>query len=331
MTSKNLPSHIVEINNPERIVPHGIINTTNLISALLKGLVADERLCLLYDYILTSTLPHLPYNIKGDVIKSLRMTRIKDLILGPTFRLCVTPRHIEQPCISNWKQHNRDIGCLNPPINLALCEAYEDTFVDDADASNVLLRGQLGSLIIVTYLHELAHTYLCWALKGIVPADWRIPNLGTQDGDSGDKLEEALFSGKIIAVWKEADLTQPKWFEMIQNIWIQPSHGLMPFGQMYLIPPGNLIGFHNRVLSTQFNLEQLKTPFEDDRTTYTTPARLTAANMRLLTTSKTRAVTEGIPLVLPSIDHVKYPPFCYIGLQRAAERDPKVREKYFGV
>ncbi|KAJ7248203.1 hypothetical protein B0H12DRAFT_1123588 [Mycena haematopus] len=341
--SSNTPppkSHIIDLNNSDELIPDAIVHTTKLLISLLKGLVADGagRLCLLYDHILARILANLPPKIPWNVIDSLLSSRLKDLILGPTFRVCMTA-FIEKPHtehviwgLTNWKKDNWDeVGYLIPAINLALCEAYDGTYIDDEEA-NVVIRGQLGSLIIITLLHELAHTFLRQTLKGIVDDDWRTPDItGAPDGEAGDELEEAIFGGKVVTVWKNADIGKSKRFNMIDNFWIQPSMGRMSVGKMHLIPPGHLVALHNRILSTKFDLDDLRSVFEDSNI-YTTAAQLFAENMVAMRASSSRAVMEGVaPDLPPRIDPLEYPPFCLIGLERAASRDPRVYEKYFQV
>ena len=103
-------------------------------------------------------------------------------------------------------------------------------FVAD-DAANLLLRGQLGSFIILTFMHESSHSFAHRLTRNILPIDWLTPDAqGDERGESGALLEERLLRGKLTAVWDGDDVTKLNRFHLIREVWLQPTTG------MYYIP-----------------------------------------------------------------------------------------------
>ncbi|KAJ7147948.1 hypothetical protein C8R46DRAFT_1128289 [Mycena filopes] len=165
--------------------------------------------------------------------------------------VCITSA-LERPKFGTveWGVTNRnetleeDYGLLFPAINGGLVDQYE-SFCNDKSP----LSGQLGFLIVVTYIHELGRTWLRHVSTTKIPPFWTTSTLiRSQDAESGRLLESLLLGGDLRVAWKtDADCRSVDRFTKIDAIWLRLSYST-DYPQYRRLNPYALTYFHNVIL-----------------------------------------------------------------------------------
>ncbi|KAF8206965.1 hypothetical protein K438DRAFT_2013547 [Mycena galopus ATCC 62051] len=144
--------------------------------------------------------------------------------------VCITSS-LEQikPGTVAWGATNRhrnlakELGYLQAAFNSAPCAAFERTFSDGVPtADTIRRRAQLGSLLAITFLHELNHVLIRQAFKTVFDMEhFLTPSLEIGlEGESGWQFEFIMFQGVIRSRWNVVDTTKADRFSRILDLWI---------------------------------------------------------------------------------------------------------------
>jgi hypothetical protein len=95
----------------------------------------------------------------------------------------------------------------------------------DANATTPSLkRAQMGTLLTLTFIHELAHSWLRIVLNDAVPLAWMTPAVDKDDlkGESGYEVEHLIMRGTILVLWGEElhKLAAAERFNRMQGFYI---------------------------------------------------------------------------------------------------------------
>ncbi|KAF8136822.1 hypothetical protein K438DRAFT_1786503 [Mycena galopus ATCC 62051] len=222
----------------------------------------------------------------------------------------VTNRHLDQ---------ENELGFLIPAFNWVLCRAYEEIATDP---SALARRNQLGTLLAVTFLHELNHVFVRIGLQTIISMDIFVtPDLQPgKEGESGWEFEHFIFRGVVQAQWREEDITDPDRFRRIEDIWMQQATSANRYAPLRAICEASerLAGFfdaiNNRNLTYQVITELGAVERDDPYLPYAT------------VTQKGRVLGRGAPFPaeMPASDATGPPaiPTCGLALERLAAEFP---------
>ncbi|KAJ7161224.1 hypothetical protein C8R46DRAFT_1038362 [Mycena filopes] len=145
--------------------------------------------------------------------------------------------------VNDRRDREEELGWLIPVLNWAMCEEYENTFVNDDDFTpdglsseekktaeqleDTLLsrRALLGTLIALTFIHEAMHSYVHWRLADAIdPTTFnRIFNTTDEKGkpDPGWLLESHLFHGSFQVQMALANIKNIDRFTQIEDVYLQ--------------------------------------------------------------------------------------------------------------
>ncbi|KAJ7077184.1 hypothetical protein C8R44DRAFT_896365 [Mycena epipterygia] len=172
--------------------------------------------------------------------------------------LCVST-DLEQ--LNRKRNRENTLGFLIPAINWALCETYENTFISSVPTPAVLRRrGQLGSLVSVTWLHELQHSFFRWRLQEIFdPITFITPDFGGLEGESGWTFEHLVFGGVLQARWRAEDVGRPSRFSRIQDVWLQSERSLFTYSPpLQLISSSHLNELYQSILQETLTIDTIR-------------------------------------------------------------------------
>ncbi|KAJ7122845.1 hypothetical protein C8R44DRAFT_784677 [Mycena epipterygia] len=338
-------------------------HTHRLLHSIVAGLRATEarQIRNAYEIVYMRIWVYIYNSLLSEDIRakldSLRDVRLLNHLSKSDLQVCIT-NHLEQPWTglvlwgeTNWKVDiAAELGLLIPAINGGLCAAYEATFCENSstDADLVLSRAQLGTLISITFLHELAKSWIRLLLKEVLSDNWVAADIDGSPNELGFELEKKLFHGSLKVLWNSKDLSLDNRFSLVQGLWLQPSTdevvpqspapsrfellwalwreppNLKPLRR---IPPGNIMAFCHKLSNGDITTDTLETCFLDPIgcMEYTTAGQLTATRDRRLF-SLTKQPRSGV--YKTPVQANNYPMTCLVAVRRAAERDPEIREKY---
>ncbi|KAJ7153203.1 hypothetical protein C8R46DRAFT_1357123 [Mycena filopes] len=145
--------------------------------------------------------------------------------------------------VNDRRDREEELGWLIPVLNWAMCEEYENTFMNDdgftpEDLSSeekktaeqledtLLSRRALpGTLIALTFIHEAMHSYVHWRLADAIdPTTFkRIFNTTDEKGkpDPGWLLESHLFHGSFQVQLALANIKNIGRFTQIEDVYLQ--------------------------------------------------------------------------------------------------------------
>ncbi|KAJ6601120.1 hypothetical protein DFH09DRAFT_1126921 [Mycena vulgaris] len=243
------PSHNLD-TRPKRVAfldlkdtsshpPIRLEHTCSLLRRTVSGLQSEDGGLFgnLYDGVYLRILGRLMWD--REMAKKLRpvvSAKFAGYIAREELRFCITD-HLDKPEAGDlkWGQTNivpskTDVlSFRHPAINGRLCAAYDETYRSAHPPPDVLEhRAKLGTMIIVTYLHELSYTWVHSTLRDFVSADWHTPAMdGYPEGEARFGIEAAMFGGNMVVVWRAVDLAfyEPcRWSLPMGGIWISPAN-----------------------------------------------------------------------------------------------------------
>ncbi|KAF8206966.1 hypothetical protein K438DRAFT_2013548 [Mycena galopus ATCC 62051] len=329
---------------PTPIDPESFPYTKTLLSQVIRAILADPK-----QYVLNS-IDSVFRRFSNDVfaetdIDGMAVSRamndthaIMTQYLHQPILICITSA-LERPesgavawGLTNTNEDREDeYGFLIPALNWAHCSAFEATFSDPAMLTR---RSQLGSLLAITFMHELNNVVVRKGLKdlfGVFSRDF-VPSelhVGKEKDAPGWHLEFAIFRGVVQVRWKATDVFQEHRFELIEDLWLQTAREPVEFPPLRLIPVSSLTIFFSEIFynttltqRTILNLscaERLEHPYLPCATVLQRD-RILARGVRPNGQMSTQpSAPKGRPVI----------PTCLVALEHMAERYPNVYGKYW--
>ncbi|KAJ6469279.1 hypothetical protein C8R45DRAFT_1166747 [Mycena sanguinolenta] len=310
--------------------------TQQLLSQLVRGILADPGGYILRVFntvflrICDDLINSQPYSSHVmDIEKAMdgSLELITDH-LRKGIPICVTSV-LEQPESGTvqWGLTNRKVdrkdecGYLVPALNWSHCSAFEATFNNDHPDPVILRRrSQLGSLLAVTFLHELNHVFSRVGLKNVLDIkEFLTPEVDIGKEGAGREFEWYVFKGVIQARWKLEDITNHDRFTMIQDVWLQAAFSPDKLSNFRLISDDQLSGFFNEIFFnatlTRHTILDYFFKNENPSLPYATVAR----KDRILLRGTLPGAVMAPPLTYgpPANTH------CAVELERLAKKYPK--------
>ncbi|KAJ6496005.1 hypothetical protein C8R45DRAFT_984717 [Mycena sanguinolenta] len=252
--------------------------------------------------------------------------------------VCITSA-LEQPesggvewGLTNTKEDREDeYGFLIPALNWAHCSAFEATFSNPAMLAR---RSQLGSLLAITFMHELTNVFVRRGLQDmfrLFDREFVLSELhaGSVKTAPGWHFESLLFGGVVQVRWEAADVFQERRFELIEDVWLQTGCELVQFPPLRLIPTSNLAAFFSEIFyNTTLNKSTIFALwFAGWREHPYIPVAMVLQKDRILARGVyPRGQMSTRPPPTPGRAII---PTCLVGLERMAERYPDVYGKYW--
>ncbi|KAJ7096070.1 hypothetical protein C8R44DRAFT_813116 [Mycena epipterygia] len=233
--------------------------------------------------------------------------------------------------VTNLKEDRKDVlGLMIPALNWALCTAYEESFAEEYPSPTVTQRrDQLGSLLSVTFMHEMAHGIIRWCLRSVYDGtNFFTPDLDGREGEAGWEFEYLMFRGVLQASWDAADVVKSSRFNLIKDVWLQDANHIDEYSPLRRIPTENLRKFHRDILDGILTFHTILDVSNPDGLGSVTPYTVVTGGARVLFRATPRSRGQ-MPTIEPTFRD--YIPHCGLALERMEKRGvppPKTR-KYF--
>ncbi|KAF8188767.1 hypothetical protein K438DRAFT_1833276 [Mycena galopus ATCC 62051] len=322
--------------------PDSFPHTQILLSQVIRAILADPKQHVLESFESVLRMfcrDHFPNTGISWVAMSKAMAwrPLLTQYLHQPLLICITSA-LEQPesgsvewGVTNTKEGREDeYGFLIPALNSAHCSAFEATFSTPAMLTK---RSQLGSLLAITFMHELNNVFVRRGLQDMFPLFDQQFNLselhsGRLKTAPGWHFELNLFGGVVQVRWEAADILQERRFELIEDVWLQTRRELGDFPPLRLISTSNLAVFFSEIF---YNTNLTKSTID----AFWFPGWREHPLLPVATVlQKDRILARGVypggqmwarPPPTPGI------PFqgCLLELERLAKRYPDVYGKYW--
>ncbi|KAJ7242956.1 hypothetical protein C8J57DRAFT_1366596 [Mycena rebaudengoi] len=188
-----------------------------LLSAVVNGFAhAKSPFDSLYDALfirVSCGLARKYVSEKQALLDNASRKTFREYISSPGFEVCLSDFLPSQPEKYAWGLTNphitrrHEVGFCIPALRADLCTAYEDTFASAAPSQELLnRRALLSTLLTLTLVHEITHSWLRFAVGSCAPPEWVTPPMeNSQDpgGQSGRQFEAEVFGGTVFVIWPE--------------------------------------------------------------------------------------------------------------------------------
>ncbi|KAJ7879380.1 hypothetical protein B0H13DRAFT_959758 [Mycena leptocephala] len=328
-------------------------HTAELVSAVLFAIVEDKEQYVLQAFatvlfrVVDDFERSLPAGAERDRVTPLvsgsKIEAVKDFFAQQEgLRVCISTGTEQLTSMrAAWGVTNvheeleDDFGLLIPVLSWALCAAYESTFCQQLPLTRevIRMRGQLGSIIAVTYLHEITHGLIRWRLRGVTSSISE-PFLTIEPehsrrhgGEAGWELEYNLFKGILQARLRTEDVLSDARFRRIVDVWLKQSKYYDTMAPVQLIPVEHLIWFHHDVMRGTLTRDAIVRWFAVDNKKWIPHAGAVGKDHVLL--RGVPAPGHQLPVPLPSGPPTF--PHCGVAFNRLSEEEVKAILQYWQV